>query len=98
MSQHKHTPENWYIKDGSYIACKYVPKTQNERAISGDKPAEIFIADIIRMENAPLLIAAPDLLAALEAIVFQVQQGKVLERDACITQARKAIAKAKGGA
>ena len=35
------------------------------------------------------------LVAALRAIVFQVNQGKVLERDACITQARAALAKAR---
>lgn len=44
--------------------------------------------------NARLMAAAPDLLAALRAILLQVCQGKVLERDACITQARAAIAKA----
>lgn len=38
--------------------------------------------------------AAPDMLAALKAILFQVVQGKVLERDACITQARAAVARA----
>jgi hypothetical protein len=44
--------------------------------------------------NAHLIAAAPELLAALRAIVFQACQGKVLERDACIGQARSAIAKA----
>lgn len=44
--------------------------------------------------NARLIAASPDLLAAVKAIVFQVRQGKVLERDACITQACAAIAKA----
>ena len=39
----------------------------------------------------PLFAAAPNLLAALEAIVFQTPQGPVLERDACISQARAAI-------
>lgn len=38
--------------------------------------------------------AAPDMAAALKAILFQVVQGKVLERDACITQARAALVKA----
>ena len=46
--------------------------------------------------NARLIAVAPEMLEALEAIVFQVVQGKVLERDACITQARAAIAKSKG--
>jgi hypothetical protein len=38
--------------------------------------------------------AAPDMLAALQAIVFQTAQGSVFERDACITAAKAAIAKA----
>ena len=37
--------------------------------------------------------AHDDLVAALIAIIIQVNQGKVLERDACITQARAALAK-----
>lgn len=44
--------------------------------------------------NCNLIAAAPDILAALRAILFQVAQGKVLERDACIAQAREAYAKA----
>ena len=48
--------------------------------------------------NAHLLVAAPDMRAALRAILFQVIQGAVLERDACITQARAALAKAEGRA
>jgi hypothetical protein len=40
--------------------------------------------------------AAPELLNAVKAILIQVCQGKVLERDACITQARAAYAKATG--
>lgn len=35
-------------------------------------------------------------LAALRAILFQVAQGKILERDACIRQAREIFAKAAG--
>lgn len=56
--------------------------------------------------NARLIAAAPDLLRerealaaenvrlreALEAMLFQVVQGKILERDACVTQARAALA------
>ena len=40
--------------------------------------------------------AGPELLAAVKAILIQIVQGKVLERDACITQARAAYAKATG--
>lgn len=39
-----------------------------------------------------------EMLQAIETIIFQVVQGKVLERDACITQARAAIQNAKGAA
>lgn len=46
--------------------------------------------------DARLIAAAPELLAALHTILFQVVQGPVLERDACITQARAAWAKAGG--
>ena len=49
-------------------------------------------------ETALLMASAYDLMAALEAISLQVLQGPVIERDDCITQARAAIAKAKGGA
>lgn len=55
-------------------------------------------ADLTRRQmgdaNGRLIAAAPELLEALTAIVFQVCQDKVLERDACIAQARAAIAKA----
>lgn len=46
--------------------------------------------------DASLIAAAPDLLAALRAIVRQSNQGVVLERDACVKQARDAIASAEG--
>jgi len=45
---------------------------------------------------AILIAAAPDLLRACKMIEFQIRDGKILERDACITQIRAAIAKAKG--
>lgn len=48
--------------------------------------------------DARLIAAAPELQDALRAILFQVVQGGVLERDACITQARAAYFKAGGSA
>lgn len=47
-------------------------------------------------DNAHLIAAARAMREALEAILFQINQGKVLERDACITQARAALVKAMG--
>lgn len=46
--------------------------------------------------DALLIETAPELLNALEAIVFQALQGSVLERDAVVTQAQTAIRKARG--
>jgi len=50
--------------------------------------------------NASLIASAPDLLAerddlksALTAILFQLNQGKVFERDACVAEARAVIKK-----
>lgn len=33
-----------------------------------------------------------ELQAALRAMVIQINQGKIFERDACVSQARKALA------
>ena len=44
--------------------------------------------------DARLIAAAPAMLIALRAILFQTAQGSVLDRDACITQARAVVAKA----
>jgi hypothetical protein len=65
-------------------------------------PPDVGIVDLPtrEKEDAEFICRAvnshDDLLAALRAILFQVRQGKVLERDACIAQARAAIAKAEG--
>jgi hypothetical protein len=45
-------------------------------------------------EVGHLIEAAPELLAAVRAFLFQVIQGPVLERDAVVAQARAAYAKA----
>lgn len=44
--------------------------------------------------NARLVAAAPELLASIRAILVQVIQGKVLERDACLSQAQAALREA----
>lgn len=47
------------------------------------------------LANAAVMKAAPEMLAAIRAILFQFTQGdKVFERDACIAMAREAYAKA----
>ena len=75
--------------------------------MEAEKPEALRLADILQhklpsiecLERAAIELrrlhaANADLLNAIHAILFQVVQGKVLERDACITQARAAIAHA----
>ena len=63
-------------------ACEVHHKSLDERPAT---PAEIAAAgDSVRDE----------LIAALRSVIFQACQGSVLERDACISQARAALAKA----
>lgn len=59
-----------------------------------DKPMPWIEAEGCYRHLTPQEEAARKMHAALRAIVFQVIQGKVLERDACITQAREAMAAA----
>lgn len=86
MENAKHTPGPWehdgYSVEGpdSRLVCN----------MSGWKGAGVTEA------NARLIAAAPEMRDALRSIIFQVIQGKVLERDACITQARAVLAKAEG--
>ena len=107
----KHTPGPWCIEmdDSQPFVCNAMNADSGYGTVFAGR---VFTADggIIALvqfsvpehqaeyeANLNLIAAAPDLLAACEAILFQVIQGKVLERDACISQARAAIAKAEGG-
>jgi hypothetical protein len=84
MSNAKHTPGPWAVGSHRSIQSSSGTICETYSHMGVDE------ADA----NERLIAAAPELLAALNAIVFQVCQGKVLERDACIIQARAAIAKA----
>lgn len=71
----------------------WVLKSWHEMLIvtrDGADPIAVVYAD----KHRKVIAAAPEMLAALRAILFQVNQGKVLERDACIAQARAAYRKA----
>jgi hypothetical protein len=52
----------------------------------------------VRKANATLIAAAPDLLAALEVLVWQLDRtdGLVEELESMVAEAKAAIAKAKG--
>ncbi len=97
----KHTPGPWTLlinkEGGNWDWAIRTVKPHNPAGEIGIHIAEVnrFLPEV--EANAHLIAAAPEMFAALEAILFQIVQGKVLERDACITAARAAIAKAKGG-
>jgi hypothetical protein len=95
MSKHTETP--WYVQGHE------IKVNKPEREHLGDGAPETIcemnssVSPEETTANAEFIVQAcnahDDLLAALRAVVFQACQGKVLERDACIAQARTAIAK-----
>jgi hypothetical protein len=101
----RHTPGPWEIRDDN-LGCKEIVAGFSNDSEGWD--GRLFTVNVgythgLENEgedaaNARLIAAAPDMLAALRAVIFQTIQGKVLERDACVTAARSAIAKAEGRA
>lgn len=91
-----HTPGPWTVKpeklfNGQHVAGRSAEVVSGDCTIAkvvrfGQKPC-----DPISEANARLISAAPDMLAALEAVV-RVADRKTVEFDA----ARAAISKAKG--
>lgn len=97
MTQSKHTPGPW-----KWVVARTIQHLHadggNFAQVSMPAPSEFneaFMRDAYEA-NAHLIAAAPELLSALESILFQINQGKVLERDACIAAARTAVSKARG--
>lgn len=97
----KHTPGPWFLK-GSYVRAA-IPG-----ALMGDGPKDFNIAIVYegyegdRAANARLVAAAPDLLAALEGLLYLLPREIVSLRDPrhepltnCLNASRAAIAKAK---
>ena len=89
----KHTPGPWVVipmPDGSIDICKSNAGYHIAQMLYTGYPADV-------QANARLIASAPDLLAALEAIVKMISpysgQGRM---DTEISAARAAIAKAKG--
>ena len=99
-----HTPLPWVI-DPTYpsevqtsqlesiTSCWHEQAVGQEITVTGVLPCSLTesaanAAFIVRAVNAH-----GDLVDAVRAILFQINQGKVFERDACITQARAALAK-----
>ena len=81
----------WETKPTASLGPQYGVYDDNGRDV-----AIVYDHDDMTKAKAQLIAAAPDLLAACRAFLFQVIQGPVIERDAVVTQARAAIAKAEG--
>lgn len=92
-----HTPGPWSVEDGSILAAEVCVAVIEDRGGYQAPPEQ-------RRANANLIVAAPDLLAALENIVPRfhkccVAMGSDVEFvDEAVKDARAAIAKAKGEA
>ena len=97
----QHTPGPWWTSSAIQVRC-------GDRRTTGD-----FIADCMGDDahqswvNARLIAAAPDLLAALDALLeaqiyadgeglVTVKYADTADGEAAVSQARAAIAKAKG--
>lgn len=104
-----HTPGPWEHAGGlePYAAGRPVilcPNREQERAItgSGQRVLAVLNDNFPHIADARLIAAAPDLLAALQAILSR-SQGKLYTTDPLTGEtfddiARAAIAKATGGA
>ncbi len=97
MTEHKHTPGNWWIND--------LESDEESISIAADEQEHFRIGYAIddwgdpeqMKANALLFAAAPDLLEALEALITPHDKGwKVDDMAARYDAARTAIAKAKG--
>tara|TARA_R110000868_G_scaffold21307_1_gene88510 strand:+ start:584 stop:988 length:405 start_codon:yes stop_codon:yes gene_type:complete len=88
-----HTPGEWHTNSGQVYS---LDETRGATiALVSDHHGPD-----VQQANARLIAAAPDLLAALTEIIYQIDQGgsggKVFARDYCITAARAAIAEVAG--
>lgn len=90
-----HTPGPWTYENTNQHTYAWIVLTEDFDEDERRGTVLCRVSDGLPESDARLIAAAPDMLAALEAIVFQVIQGKVLERDSCIEQARAAIRKAR---
>lgn len=87
----KHTPGPWTVERESDRGGWKGIAVKAEHAVVANLVMQLTENELA---NAKVIAAAPDLLAAVRAILFQVCQGAVLERDACVSQARNAMRKA----
>lgn len=103
----KHTPGPWKTADitsrGTHVYWRIEAPSKHVAGVSVD--VTLYPVDVVAVSeelkaNARLIAAAPDLLAALEALEVAVSMDFSLDRDsrinAAASGARAAIAKARG--
>ena len=97
MSETKHTPGPWEVSWDKYGKESEI----HGKSELNDGPICIIPHDDVtesgaeeQLANARLIAAAPELLEALEGLAMKA--GRHFWRDVVVTQARAAIAKAKG--
>lgn len=97
MTQTNHTPGPWEIDDAAFDGLDIVSPQGRVAMLNDGEPGE----DTSIWANARLIAAAPDMLAALEALMrwetsaLDAEQAAALMDEVC-DMARAAIAKAKG--
>jgi hypothetical protein len=89
----QHTPGPWYALAEGITGAEI-----GYRAIIDDDGVTVCNPSPMGAANARLIAAAPDLLAALQAIVTGNVYGNPTQWNLCIDRGIAAIAKATGGA
>lgn len=99
----EHTPGPWCWDDNDALPWTDYDKTDHAPYLINANGRIVMSGDDIRINNAAnahLIAAAPDLLEALEAMLFSFEELakviKPLSSDPVIVSARAAIAKVKG--
>lgn len=89
-----HTPGPWTVDGDDIVGKRYIARLANWHIVEGNVKYKA-VEDALKAErqaNAQLIAAAPDMIDALEAVLWE-DSGL-----ACIGQVRDAIRKAKGEA
>jgi hypothetical protein len=99
----KHTPGPWRAGSGTGGKGSVVSDQLAAGALGGSDAVKYYgghlIAESVAPENIPLIAAAPELLAALQAMLDNLRKGPFAFRDSDeLRAARAAVAKATGSA
>lgn len=94
-----HTPGPWVLDDDGHDIRTHLADQWPCGCVEGNLIAYVaHTEDVLGQANAHLIAAAPDLLAACEALLRDAREFFPTVSGEAITAAEDAIAKAKGGA